>query len=190
MTVNRIVSQMAEALDADQKIIADLRKRSKISARLAITAVPGPAVIVKKVSFRPGPDDDIDALVMIEAANFIPENMENVNLDFQVVRADGSDVEALLVAVRKDILAGFISAVEGADLDLRIVDTRGRDPFLGKHRHRARRQLLTVGGAEQSRPAPPAALRQHVRDRHKSLRTHLREDHQVLACCCEQVTLI
>lgn len=104
------------------RLIADLRKRSKMAARLAITAVPGPAVIVKKVNFRPGPDDDIDALVMIEAANFIPENMENVNLDFQVVRADGSDVEALLVAVRKDILAGFISAVEGADLDLRIVD--------------------------------------------------------------------
>jgi type IV pilus assembly protein PilM len=108
--------------DGVARLLVDLRKRSKMTARLAITAVPGPAVIVKKVSFRPGPDDDIDALVMIEAANFIPENMENVNLDFQVVRAEGSDVEALLVAVRKDILAGFTSAVEGADLDLRIVD--------------------------------------------------------------------
>ncbi len=104
------------------RAIIDLRKRSKMTTRSTITAVPGPAVIVKKVSFRPGPDDDIDALVTIEAANFIPENMENVNLDFQVVRAEGAEIEALLVAVRKDILAGFTSAIADADLELKIVD--------------------------------------------------------------------
>jgi len=93
-----------------------------VRARHVVTAVPGPAVIIKKARLTLRPEDDLETLLMIEAANFIPESLDNVSLDYQVIRAEDSDVEVLLVAVRKDILSGFTMAIADAGLEPTIVD--------------------------------------------------------------------
>lgn len=104
------------------QVIRGLTDSLGVRARQAITAVPGPAVIIKKARLTLRPEDDLETLLMIEAANFIPESLDNVSLDYQVLRAEDSEVEVLLVAVRKDILSGFTMAISDAGLEPTIVD--------------------------------------------------------------------
>jgi type IV pilus assembly protein PilM len=60
---------------------------------------------------------------MFEAGNFIPESLENVNLDYQVLdQADAENVDVLLVAVRKDVLNSYIDAIGNAGLMPVVVD--------------------------------------------------------------------
>lgn len=110
----------------DSVAISDVLRRLvenlKVSARQVITAVPGPAVIIKKAHLELRPDEDLETLLMIEAQNFIPESLENVSLDYQVLRHEDAEAEILLVAVRKDILDGFTGAIRQAGLEPSIVD--------------------------------------------------------------------
>jgi len=115
---NNTVQDVVAVSDVIRRLVEGLG----VHARHAVTAVPGPAVIIKKARLTVRPEDDLEALLMIEAANFIPENLDNVSLDYQVLRADDSDVEVLLVAVRKDILSGFTMAIADAGLEPTIVD--------------------------------------------------------------------
>jgi len=82
--------------------IQTLLEENRVKATEVITAVPGPAVIIKRANF---PAQDIQQLretILSEAGNFIPESLENVNLDYQIFdRGDESGiVDVLLVAVR------------------------------------------------------------------------------------------
>lgn len=104
------------------QVIRGLTDSLGVRARQVITAVPGPAVIIKKARLLLRPEDDLESLLMIEAANFIPESLDNVSLDYQVLRAENAEIEVLLVAVRKDILSGFTMAISDAGLEPAIVD--------------------------------------------------------------------
>ncbi len=93
-----------------------------VTARHVVTAVPGPSVIIKKTRLALQPDEDLEAVLMIEAENFIPESIDNVSLDYQVLNHEEAEAEVLLVAVRKDILSGFTMAIADAGLEPAIVD--------------------------------------------------------------------
>lgn len=93
-----------------------------VQATHAVTAVPGPSVIIKKAQLQLRADEDLESLLMIEAQNFIPESIENVSLDYQVLRHEDAEAEILLVAVRKDILDRYTSAISQAGLEPVIVD--------------------------------------------------------------------
>jgi len=103
-------------------VIRRLAEELGVQAHQVTTAVPGPAVIIKKARLTVRPEDDLDTLLMLEAANFIPESLDNVSLDYQVLRAGDTEIEVLLVAVRKDILSGYTMAITDAGLEPSIVD--------------------------------------------------------------------
>lgn len=89
-----------------------------------ITAVPGPAVIVKKVVLPNQPEANIGAAVLAEAGQLIPDSLDNVNLDFQVVDwiEDGNKMEVLVVAVKKDIINSYTQTITALSLEPVIVD--------------------------------------------------------------------
>jgi type IV pilus assembly protein PilM len=92
-----------------------------------ITAVPGPAVIIKRATFPAQEPVALEETIMFEAGNFIPESLENVNLDYQVLdQADAENVDVLLVAVRKDVLNSYIDAIGNAGLMPVVVPVGGR----------------------------------------------------------------
>jgi type IV pilus assembly protein PilM len=115
---NNTVQDVAAVSEVIRRLVEGLG----VTSRQVVTAVPGPAVIIKKARLQTRPEDDLETVLMIEAANFIPENLENVSLDYQVLRAEENEVEVLIVAVRKDILSGFTSAIADAGLEPTIVD--------------------------------------------------------------------
>ena len=63
-------------------------------------------------------EDELEANVEFEANKLIPENLENVNLDYQVLGylEGGNKMEVLLVAVKKEIVSSFADVIAGSRL--------------------------------------------------------------------------
>jgi type IV pilus assembly protein PilM len=93
-------------------------------ARKVITAVPGPAVIIKRVTLPAQSAQELENTILFEAGNFIPEDLENVNLDYQITDYldDGKRMEVLLVAAKKDIVASYTETIREAGLTPIIID--------------------------------------------------------------------
>lgn len=89
-----------------------------IKAVDVITAIPGPSVIIKRANFPAQDPKDLQETILFEAGNFIPESLENVNLDYQVLDQDSKsdNVDVLLVAVRKDVINSYVTAISEAGL--------------------------------------------------------------------------
>ena len=104
--------------------IRDLVKKTGARATQVITAVPGPAVMIKKVLLaNPGDDSHLEQQILMEAGSAIPENLENVTLDYQVLGyTEREELEVLLVAVKKDILNSYTQVIRDAGLNPTIVD--------------------------------------------------------------------
>jgi len=95
-----------------------------LRARKTITTVPGPAVIIKRVTLPAQSPQELENTILFEAGNFIPEDLENVNLDYQITDyiEDGKRMEVLLVAAKKDIVASYTEAIRAAGLAPVVID--------------------------------------------------------------------
>jgi type IV pilus assembly protein PilM len=93
-------------------------------AKEVVSAVPGPAVIIKKIQLPNQPPADLENSVLFEAGNFIPESLENVNLDYQVLDylEKENQVEVLLVAVKKEIINSYTTTIRLAGLEPVVID--------------------------------------------------------------------
>ena len=104
--------------------IESLIQSNGVKSKNVICSVPGRAVIIKKIQLPAQREDELDANVEFEATNVIPESLENVNLDYQILNllGDGSQMEVLLVAVKKDIVQSYTEAIQEAGLTPAIMD--------------------------------------------------------------------
>jgi type IV pilus assembly protein PilM len=117
---SNVIQDEAPVVDA----IRRLRSELGIQADQVITAVPGPAVIVKKVVLPAQTGSAIDSAVLAEASHLIPDSLDNVNLDYQVIDwiDAGNKMEVLVVAVKREIINSYAEAIRAADLDPVLVD--------------------------------------------------------------------
>jgi type IV pilus assembly protein PilM len=106
------------------RAITLLLDETRAQSTEVITAVPGPAVIVKKVVLAAQSGQAIDSAVLNEASHLIPDSLDNVNLDYQVIDTieDGNKMEVLVVAVKRDIINSYTAAIRAAGLDPVLVD--------------------------------------------------------------------
>ncbi len=104
--------------------IRQLLQENGVKAKRVISAVPGRAVIMKKVQMPKQERAELDANIEFEAQNVIPENLENVNLDYQVLSSsdDSNKMEVLLVAVKKEIVNSYADAIAEAGLEAAVMD--------------------------------------------------------------------
>lgn len=119
-----IQSNMVSEPDRVGEALKALLEAKGIKARKAVTAVPGPAVMIKRVTLPAQGPQDIENTIMLEAGNFIPEELDNVNLDYQVIdtRADAREMEVLLAAAKKDIVGSYAETLRSAGLQPVVVD--------------------------------------------------------------------
>jgi type IV pilus assembly protein PilM len=117
---NNMVVEGRLVTEAIRKLIQENGVRSS----QVISAVPGRAVIIKKIQMPRQDDDELEANVEFEANKLIPESLENVNLDYQVLGylEGGNKMEVLLVAVKKEIVNSFTDVIEAAGLTPAIID--------------------------------------------------------------------
>lgn len=119
-----IHSNMVTEPDMVGEALRGLLEHKGIRARKAITAVPGPAVMIKRVSLPNQSPQETEQAVLLEARNFIPEELDNVNLDFQVTSTamGNDDVEVLMAAAKKDIVSSYADTLRVAGLTPVVID--------------------------------------------------------------------
>jgi len=117
---SNVIQDEAPVVDAIRRLVAE----TKPEAEQVITAVPGPAVIVKKVILPAQAGSAIESAILAEAQHLIPDSLDNVNLDYQVIDwiEDGNKMEVLVVAVKKEIINSYTEAIRAAELDPVLVD--------------------------------------------------------------------
>lgn len=117
---SNVIQDEAPVVDAVRKLVAE----NGIRAEQVITAVPGPAVIVKKVVLPAQNGTAVESAVLSEAGHLIPDSLDNVHLDYQVIdwMDSGDKMEVLVVAVKKEIINSYTGAIRAAGLDPVIVD--------------------------------------------------------------------
>ena len=117
---NNMVVEGRLVADAIRKLI----QQNGVRSNKVISAVPGRAVIIKKLQMPRQDDDELEANIEFEANKLVPENLENVNLDYQVLGylEGGNKMEVLLVAVKKEIVNSFTDVIEAAGLMPAIID--------------------------------------------------------------------
>lgn len=105
-------------------VIRRLIQENGVKSRQVISAVPGRAVIMKKVQMPKQEPAELEANIEFEAQNIIPDSLQNVNLDYQVVHEsdDGNKMDVLLVAVKKEIINSYTDAIEAAGLIPTVMD--------------------------------------------------------------------
>jgi type IV pilus assembly protein PilM len=107
-------------VDTVQAVIQTLGARGRCVA----TAVGGRDVIVKKIKMDRMPAADAREVISWEAEQYVPFDMENVQLDFQILdpEADGVQMNVLLVAAKKELVEQRMALLSDANLTAGIVD--------------------------------------------------------------------
>ncbi|MBI4459189.1 MAG: type IV pilus assembly protein PilM [Acidobacteria bacterium] len=104
--------------------IAKIFNEKKVKTKQVATAVSGHSVIVKKLSLQPMTDEELEGAIQMEAAQHIPFDIGEVNLDYQVLEtpAESPTMDVLLVAVKKDKILNYTNVVMLAGRSPAIVD--------------------------------------------------------------------
>jgi type IV pilus assembly protein PilM len=115
-----MIIEPAPIIEAVRRLI----KEHAITATKVICAVPGRAVIMKKIQMPRQTDQELETNIEFEANNVIPENLANVNLDYQVLNLldEGNKLEVLLVAVKKEIVNSYADVIDEAGLKAEVMD--------------------------------------------------------------------
>lgn len=107
-------------VDAIREAVEQAKPRSKNVA----VAVSGHSVIVKKVSLPAMTKDELDEQIRWEAEQYIPFDVNEVNLDFQIINDGGGSgqMDVLLVAAKKDLIDDYVQVITEAGLIPTVID--------------------------------------------------------------------
>jgi type IV pilus assembly protein PilM len=117
---NNIIVESKPVADTIRRLVQE----NGVKSKHVIAAVPGRAAIMKKVQMPKQSPTELENNIEFEAQNVIPENLENVNLDHQVLNSpdDSNKMEVLLVAVKKEIVNSYTGVIEEAGLEPAVID--------------------------------------------------------------------
>ncbi|MBU2631503.1 MAG: type IV pilus assembly protein PilM, partial [Proteobacteria bacterium] len=105
--------------------IRALFKSQKIREKNVAISTGGHSVVIKTINTSTRPDKELHTTIYSEAEQYIPYDIDDVNIDFQVLgESDFSpdQMSVLLVAVKKDLVAEYIDLIHLAGLNPKIID--------------------------------------------------------------------
>ena len=104
--------------------VAKLFSESEMKAKQVATSVSGHSVIVKKITMPAMPEDELEQTVHTEAAQHVPFDIADVNIDYQVLTDDptAANLDVLLVAVKKDKILNYTNVLSLAGKAPAVVD--------------------------------------------------------------------
>ena len=123
---NAVIEKNIADVNAVGDAIRAVVRRSGTKAKRAVVAVSGSAVITKIISMPASlSDQDMESQIQLEADQYIPYALEEVNLDFEVLGTSEKNpemVDVLLAASRSENVDDRVAALELAGLTAVIVD--------------------------------------------------------------------
>jgi type IV pilus assembly protein PilM len=104
--------------------IREAMENGKIKSKNVASAVCGHSVIVKKVSLPVMSRDELDEQIRWEAEQYIPFDVNEVNLDFQILDPENAEgqMDVLLVAAKKDLIDDYVQVISEAGLVASTID--------------------------------------------------------------------
>jgi type IV pilus assembly protein PilM len=104
--------------------IREAIEKAKIRTKNVAAAVSGHSVIVKKVSLPVMTRGELDEQIRWEAEQYIPFDVNEVNLDFQILNSGSGEgqMEVLLVAAKKDLVDDYVQVIREAGLVPAAID--------------------------------------------------------------------
>ncbi len=126
LPANSVIEKNIADVEAVGEAIKRAVKRSASRTKLASVAVAGSAVITKIIAMPASlTEDEMEQQIELEADQYIPYPLEEVNLDFEVIGPSENDperIDVLLAASRSENVDIRIAAIELAGLKAKIVD--------------------------------------------------------------------
>jgi type IV pilus assembly protein PilM len=105
--------------------IKEMIKKAALKTKDTVIAMSGhSSVIIKRISLPEMSEEELSESIKFEAEQYIPFDIEDVNLDFQILgpKEEPGQMDVVLVAVKKDIINEYIAVVKEAGLSPIIVD--------------------------------------------------------------------
>lgn len=110
------------------KAITGLIKNLKIKNNRVGISISGYSVIVKKINLEMMSDEKLADYIAEEAEQYIPFDIEDVYLDYQVINAGSHDnerCEVMLVAAKKEVIDDYLDMLREQKLLPVLVDVDG-----------------------------------------------------------------
>jgi type IV pilus assembly protein PilM len=108
-----------------EQAITNLCRNYKIKNKNIAISISGHPVIIKKISVPLMTEDELEQTIPFEAEQYIPFSLEEVNLDFQILGPSedkSKQMNVMLVAAKKALLADYVAVLQNAGLKAAIVD--------------------------------------------------------------------
>jgi len=104
--------------------LARLFKAHRIKGREILLSISGQSVFMRFVKLPPVDPGQVEQVVKFEAQQNVPFPIEEVTWDYQMMptRSSGSEAEAVIVAIKKEVIEAEVEAVERVGVKIKQVD--------------------------------------------------------------------
>jgi len=126
-----LVEGSIKEMEIVSSALKNLLKNLKIKNKNVATSISGYSVIVKKITIPKKEEGGLEKSIQREAEQYIPFDINDVNLDFQILKSEREGTEeeekeelmdVLLVAAKKDMVEEYISLLHLTDLNPMVLD--------------------------------------------------------------------
>lgn len=110
---------------AVSEVVKNLVASLGIKARDAVCSISGNAVIIRKILLQTMTTEELEEQIGWEAEQYIPFDIKDVHIDFQILGPDSIDpnkMQVLLVASKKDIINDYSAVFAEAGMQLSVMD--------------------------------------------------------------------
>ena len=104
--------------------ISEACSMGSFKSKDVVTSVSGHSVIVKRIALPAQSKEELEETIRWEAEQYIPFDINEVNIDHQILREVGIDgqMDVLLVAAKKDLIDDYQSVITESGLSLVVMD--------------------------------------------------------------------
>ena len=105
-------------------VIQNIFRENKVKGSDVALSLSGHSVIIKRVSLPTMNEEELAESIQWEAEQYIPFDIQDVNIDYQILQSAGSDgnMDVLLVAVKKSKINDYTSVLHQAGKSPMVVD--------------------------------------------------------------------
>ena len=102
--------------------IKELLASSGITTKQTALSLGGASVITKKIQMASMTELDLEDQIALEAEEYIPFDIEEVHLDFQILSQQDEGMEVLLTACKKEVIHNHTEVIRQAGLQPQVCD--------------------------------------------------------------------
>ncbi len=131
-----VVEGSIKEMEIVSSAIKNLCRNLKVKNKNVSTSISGYSVIVKKITIDRREDSELEGSIHDEAEQYIPFDISDVNLDFEILRPPETEEESeeerekeqsglmdvMLVAAKKDMVEDYVSLLQLAGLNPMVLD--------------------------------------------------------------------